>query len=166
MFFYVEPFKYEDHMHLLIDFVPGEISRVELLAHVGPSFPEGTSIDTLLVHCVLLSYETWVFRCTETRKILGIGGLSKPPIDGVICPWYLSRGFEPLCPVEFFRAARDLVLYWQKTLPPRMGMVNLCLNTPRVVKFLRALGFTVEDSPGKFVKFSYYPKEWEAHDNV
>ena len=122
-------------------------SRLELVYGGQEPTPKG------VYDCILLSQQTWVFTGLKTQRILGVAGLSKPPLEGnIMVPWYLSSGFETQCPIKFYRAAKGLLNYWE-TQYFNSTLMNVCLNKPRVTKFLTSLGFTVEKSTREFTKF-------------
>ena len=131
----------------LIHMVLSEDSRLELVFGGQEPTPKG------VYDCILLSQQAWVFTSLKTRRILGVAGISKLPMEGsIMIPWYLSSGFETKCPLQFYRAAQGLLNYWE-TQYFNSTLVNVCLNKPRVTKFLRSLGFTVEKSTREFTKF-------------
>lgn len=140
---------FDEHRDILklIHMDLSEDSRLELIYGGQEPTPKG------VYDCILLSQQTWVFTSLTTRRILGVAGLSKPPMDGnIMVPWYLSSGFETECPLQFYRAAQGLLNYWEAQYF-NSTLVNVCLNKPRVTKFLRSLGFTIEESNKSFTKF-------------
>lgn len=123
-----------------------EIKEVQCL-------PDGVTPNTVVLTCLQASKHAYVIR-DESQDIVGACGVAVDPF-GLASPWFLSSGFErkPQYLKAFLRGSTTLFKGWLKELPYRIYH-NRCLNDPRIVRWLRWLGFTVATSATKrFVPF-------------
>ena len=153
--FTLEAYDYVKHMMLLTEFTPCPESLREIRAS-SLSKELGFTDTQVIMDSVIGSEEVWVFRSTDSRKIIGICGAAQGVIQGSIAviPWFITNGFErnPSNTYLFLKAAREILRGWELQARGKL-FVNTCMNDKRITKFLRHLGFTIEPGTGEFVTF-------------
>jgi hypothetical protein len=151
--FKVEPFVYWRDIAEVYKFDPADIAWYELerdREQIGIETVQGV-IGISLVFSE--NYDSLIFR-DKSGKAIAYGGISKECASGIMCPWYVSDAteWETKCPHEFIGYAKMKLREWKERWP-NAKFANQCLNNPKVTKFLRLLGFTVEPSEGDFTRF-------------
>lgn len=153
--FTLEAYDYVKHMMLLTEFTPCSESLREIRAS-SLSKELGFTDTQVIMDSVIGSEEVWVFRSSDSRRIIGICGAAQSVVQGSIAviPWFITNGFErdPRNTYLFLRAAREILRGWELQARGKL-FVNTCLNDKRITKFLRHLGFTIEPGTGEFVTF-------------
>lgn len=153
--FTVEKFDYGRHLTRVPLMVLCKESQLEV--DHNPLKELGFTTAQIMMDALIGSEESYVFVCTKTRGLLGLFGAAQQVIGGtiVVVPWFLTTGFErlPMNTRAFLRCGRVMMTEWNHMARGKL-MINECLNDKRITKWLRWLGFTVEDDPMKrFVTF-------------
>jgi hypothetical protein len=154
--FFVQPFSYVEHIQrvLLMKLSPDASTEVD--AH--PLRKDlGFTQSQVVLDSLIGSEEAFVILDREARRCLGVYGVAQQVYNGdiVIIPWFLSSGFEsdPRYTRDFLRHCEEVIGQWFARAPHRT-FINQCLNVPRITRWLKWLGFTVEKDPmKKFVNF-------------
>ena len=153
--FTLEAYDYVKHTMPLTVFTPCPESLREIRAS-SLSKELGFTDTQVIFDSVIGSDDVWIFRDTDTRRIVGICGAAQSIIQGemAVIPWFITNGFErdPRNTYLFLRAAREILRGWELQARGKL-FVNTCLNDKRITKFLRHLGFTVEPGTQEFTTF-------------
>ena len=156
MDFTIEAFNYQRDIHRVSLMELSPESAEEILQ--SPLMALGVSLSTVVLTSLAGSDEAYLFTTKEgTGKVLAAFGVSSFLRAGkrVRSPWFLSSGFERGTPETSFRFARvskEIVNHWFKETP-EADFFNVCLNVPRITRWLTWLGFSVEDSSERFIEF-------------
>ena len=153
--FTIEQFDYGKHLNRVALMVPCKESQVELDS--SPLKELGFTTAQVLMDALIGSEEAFVVIDVDSHRLLGLFGAAQQVIKGqiVIVPWFITTGFErePQNVRPFLRASRVMLKEWAHMCRGKL-MMNTCLNNPRITKWLKWLGFTVEESKDKqFVTF-------------
>lgn len=155
MDFTIEAFDYHKDIHRVSLMNLSPESSEEALQ--SPLMALGVSLSTVVLTSLVGSDEAYLFTTEDTGKVLAAFGVSSFLREGkrVRSPWFLSSGFERETPEASFRFARVsklIVNHWFEETP-ELAFYNVCLNVPHITRWLTWLGFTVEESNGRFTKF-------------
>jgi len=139
--------------YLIEDFSPGKhrarlqklLLSPESSAEIRRVKPEFMTDEQFVYLCLETSEESRVFIHRATGRICGAFGYTFGVFKGHIsvCPWFLSDGFERKDPMFFLKVSKAIVNKWLREIPTK-HWGNVCLADPRIIKWLRYLGFTVD----------------------
>lgn len=152
--FHIEPFDYVKHIQrvLLMELCPESLEEV----NHSPLVELGFCPKQIVLDALISSDEAYVFVHSRNYRIMGVCGAAHAIRGGttVIIPWFLTDGFErrESNRWKFLRISRDLLRDWERMAPGKT-FENICLNVPRITKWLKWLGFTVEETAGRFARF-------------
>lgn len=153
--FTIEHFEYGKHLPRVALMEPCKESLIEI--NSNPLKNLGFTTAQVLMDSLIGSEDAYVAYDLTTKALLGLFGIAQQVYNGqiVVVPWFITNGFErePQNLRPFLRCSKVMLESWERDYPKRL-FVNTCLNDKRITKWLRWLGFTVEDSPNKqFVTF-------------
>ena len=146
----LEPFCTNSHIMKVATMGICKESAIELEEAYGDLMSPNTGVLTSLQS----SKHAYVVLDLNGNMVAALG-VAVTPL-GLAVPWFLSSGFERdrRYTKDFLRGSKDMVNGWFTQLPYRIYQ-NKCLNSPRIVRWLRWLGFQVTESTKDFTCFMW-----------